>query len=67
MGCIFPIYAGFFVQYHSGTAKTLFILGCLLAGAIVGGLSYLIGKLTVLKTVQKGAGSLIADYQDQGL
>lgn len=53
MGCIFPIYAGFFVQYHSGTAKTLFILGCLLAGAIVGGLSYLIGKLTVLKTVQK--------------
>ncbi len=52
MGCIFPVYAYFFVEYHSDLARNLFIMGCLLAGAIVGGLSFLIGKLTIIKAIE---------------
>ena len=53
MGCVFPVYASIFVTYNSPNAKFLFIAGCIVAGLIVGSLSYLIGKLTILKTLQK--------------
>jgi len=52
MGCIFPVYASFFVQYNSPLAKILFIGGCLIAGAVVGGLSFAIGKVTILKAIR---------------
>jgi len=53
MGCIFPLYAAFFVEYKSSNAQILFVAGCLLAGAIVGGLSYYIGKITILRMIEK--------------
>ena len=53
MGCIFPIYASIFVTYNNDTARLFFIAGCLIAGTIVGGLSYLIGRLTIIKTISR--------------
>ena len=53
MGCIFPVYASFFVTYNNDTARLFFIVGCLVAGIVVGGLSYSIGKLTIIKTITK--------------
>ena len=46
MGVIFPIYANFFVQWIP-ELKVYFILGCLIAGLIVGVSNYYIVKVTV--------------------
>jgi methyl-accepting chemotaxis protein len=51
MGMIFPVYASFFVEYKSDTAQIFFVVGCLIAGGVVGGLSYAIGKITILKAI----------------
>lgn len=48
MGIIFPIYAGFFVNWIP-ERKVFFILGCLLAGLIVGLVNFLIANKTLLK------------------
>jgi methyl-accepting chemotaxis protein len=48
MGILFPLYASFFVQYPDGTHKILFQTGCVIAGLIVGGASYLIGRIVII-------------------
>ena len=52
MGLCFPIYADFFVNYKSGM-KTYFILGCIVAGIMVGLLNYVIYKIQTRKLVEK--------------
>nr|WP_269438209.1 methyl-accepting chemotaxis protein [Phosphitispora fastidiosa] len=50
MGIIFPVYAGFFVNWIP-ERKLFFIIGCLLAGLIVGVVNYLIAFKTLLKPI----------------
>lgn len=52
MGMVFPVYAGFFVRYLSDTAQTVFTIGCITAGIMVGAFSYLIGKITVIAYIK---------------
>lgn len=52
MGLIFPVYANFFVDYRPGLHKW-FVLGCLIAGIMVGAFSYLMVKVVLLKNLQK--------------
>lgn len=62
MGCIFPVYAQFFVDYKDGM-KWWFITGCLLAGLMVGILNYamtnyvLLRRLRSISEVSKKIGS----------
>ena len=53
MGVAFPLYAGFFVHFKSPQLKIFFIIGCIIAGFIVGGVAFMITKLTILKIVRK--------------
>ncbi|HRU44819.1 MAG TPA: methyl-accepting chemotaxis protein [Spirochaetota bacterium] len=54
VGLIFPIFTNIFVkEYKSQFLFVLFCVACVLAGLLVGGLSYLIGKLTVLKGIRR--------------
>jgi len=50
MGIIFPVYAGFFVNWIP-ERKLFFIIGCLIAGLIVGVVNYLIAFKTLLKPI----------------
>lgn len=47
MGLVFPLYAGFFVEFKPGM-QIWFTAGCILAGFMVGGFSYLLVKLILL-------------------
>lgn len=51
MGIVFPIYAGFFVNWIP-ERKTFFILGCLIAGVIVGITNFMIANKTLLKPLK---------------
>ncbi|MBN2510425.1 MAG: methyl-accepting chemotaxis protein [Spirochaetales bacterium] len=51
MGILFPVYARFFVVFKSPAMMAIFTLGCVCAGIAVGGISFLITRLTILKTV----------------
>ncbi|MFZ5639109.1 MAG: methyl-accepting chemotaxis protein [Bacillota bacterium] len=51
MGMIFPVYAGFFVKWIP-ERKVYFIVGCLLAGIIVGLVNYLIANKTLVKPLK---------------
>lgn len=51
IGCIFPLYAGVFVDYKSAERKIAFIFGCVAAGALVGLVSFLIGRFTLLRFI----------------
>ncbi len=63
MGIIFPVYAGYFVEWVPGR-QGYFVAGCLVAGLLVGGINYLLMKVTigahlaritqVLRTVRDG-------------
>lgn len=48
MGVVFPIYADYFVQWIPAR-KLFFILGCLIAGVIVGLVNFMIANKTLLK------------------
>jgi len=52
MGIIFPVYAGFFVSFNTPLAMLIFIVGCLIAGVMVGLGAYLITKQTILKVIR---------------
>jgi len=52
MGLIFPVYATFFVEFKPGL-QIWFNLGCILAGIVVGGVSYLLVKLILLGHLRK--------------
>ena len=52
MGLIFPVYAIFFVEFKPGM-QIWFNLGCIIAGIMVGGFSYLLVKLILLGHLRK--------------
>ncbi|MCP4160057.1 MAG: methyl-accepting chemotaxis protein [Deltaproteobacteria bacterium] len=52
MGIIFPVYASFFVTFNSRLSFLIFVAGCVLAGGLVGAISILITKITILKVVK---------------
>jgi methyl-accepting chemotaxis protein len=54
MGCIFPVYAIFFVEFKPGM-QIWFTLGCIVAGIVVGAFSYLLVKLILIKQLSQVA------------
>lgn len=53
MGVIFPFFSEIFNHYKQESYRIYFILACIFAGIAVGGFSFVIGKLTVLKALKK--------------
>lgn len=53
MGVIFPLYSIIFVNFKSDLSMIIFSIGCIIAGILVGVFSYIIGKLTVVKTFNR--------------
>lgn len=53
MGLVFPVYASFFVSFHSELAFWIFSSGCVLAGLFVGGFSSAIGQWTMLRFLER--------------
>lgn len=51
LGSVFPFYAALFVEFKSPGHLLVFVIGCLLAGVLVGLVSFLIGRATVLKVI----------------
>lgn len=66
MGCIFPVYAYFFVDFKSHVLMIWFVVGCIVAGIMVGLFSFIIAKITVLNSVKKIAHTLenVSDTHD---
>jgi len=52
MGLVFPVYAGFFVDFRSDLHRLIFTSGCIGAGIVVGLFSFLIGRVTVLRVIR---------------
>ncbi len=52
MGLIFPLYATFFVEFKPGL-QIWFNLGCIIAGIVVGGFSYMLVKIILLRHLRK--------------
>jgi methyl-accepting chemotaxis protein len=52
MGLIFPVYASFFVEFKPGM-QLWFTLGCIIAGIIVGGFSFMLVKIILLGHLRK--------------
>jgi methyl-accepting chemotaxis protein len=52
MGIIFPVYAMFFVEFKPGM-QIWFNLGCIIAGIMVGGFSFMLVKLILLGHLRK--------------
>lgn len=57
MGAVFPFYARFFTTYKEGM-QWYFDLGCLMAGAMIGVISFLLVKKFVLSEIKKVAEAL---------
>jgi len=53
MGGVFPLYAMLFVTFISPMHELLFNIGCVAAGITVGLVSFLIGKVTVIKNIRQ--------------
>lgn len=52
MGMIFPLYAGFFVDYKPGM-QVGFVIGCVVAGLVVGLINYVMADLILLRKLQR--------------
>ena len=52
MGAVFPIYAGFFVDWKPGM-RTYFVAGCLVAGLIMGVANYFVMNLMLLRSLRR--------------
>jgi len=52
MGLVFPLFAGFFAEFRPGM-RVWFSLGCIIAGVAVGGFSYLLVKIILLKHLSR--------------
>jgi methyl-accepting chemotaxis protein len=52
MGVIFPFYAAFFVEYRPGM-KWWFVVGCLLAGVMVGVFNYVVTHMVLLRKLSR--------------
>ena len=55
MGAVFPLYAGFFVDWKSGM-RHYFVAGCLVAGLIMGFANYFVMNLMLLRNLRRMAG-----------
>jgi methyl-accepting chemotaxis protein len=55
MGAVFPIYAGYFVNWKPGM-RTFFVLGCLVAGLIMGFANYFVMNLMLLRNLRRISG-----------
>lgn len=53
MGILFPVYAGFFVQYNSPNHQIIFTVGSLIAGILVGSCAFLINRGTIVKLIRR--------------
>ncbi len=53
MGIIFPFFAGLFTSYNSMEDRVFFVVSCIFAGIIVGLISFLIGKMTLIHAMKK--------------
>jgi len=53
MGAVFPVFAGLFTVYREPEFALPFTLLCILAGIIVGLVAYLIGKITILRALDR--------------
>jgi methyl-accepting chemotaxis protein len=52
MGLAFPVFADFFVTWNEGM-KIIFVIGCILAGLVLGVSNFLILKFTLLKPMRR--------------
>jgi len=55
MGAVFPLYAGFFVDWKPGM-RTFFVAGCLVAGLIMGFANYFVMNLMLLRNLRRMSG-----------
>lgn len=55
MGAVFPIYAGYFVDWKPGM-HPYFVTGCLMAGLIMGFANHLVMNLILLRNLRRMAG-----------
>lgn len=53
MGLLFPVYASFFVTFKSLASRDVFAAGCVGAGILVGVVSFMIGKGTILSAISR--------------
>lgn len=53
MGIIFPFFAGLFTYYKEDSLKKWFVLSCIIAGIMVGVISFLIGKITIIHSIRR--------------
>jgi len=53
MGVIFPVYASFFVDFKSPVMKIFFVAGCIVAGLVVGIVSFLINNRIVVRMAKR--------------
>ena len=53
LGVVFPLFASLFVTFETRALMLLFIASCVLAGIVVGLVSFFIGKSTVIRVVVK--------------
>jgi len=58
VGAIFPVYSSFFVDYKSSTHKTIFIIGAVVAGTLIGSFAYYLTKKMILEVIKKIATDL---------
>ena len=52
MGLAFPVFADFFVTWNEGM-KIIFVIGCIIAGLVLGVSNFLILKFTLLKPMRR--------------
>lgn len=53
MGIVFPLYASIFVEFKSPTMEIFFIVGCLVAGLVVGFVTFYINNRTIIKISER--------------
>jgi methyl-accepting chemotaxis protein len=52
MGLVFPVFASFFTTYKQASYFLPFCILCIMAGIIVGGVSFYIGKVTLISAIK---------------
>jgi methyl-accepting chemotaxis protein len=65
MGLVFPLYAQLFAVFPDEGTRQLFCIGCVVAGILVGLISFLISKLTVVRIVGRVAVQMKAVAEGQ--
>ncbi len=53
IGLVFPVFTSFFTVYKKPLYATYFTLLCIVAGMIVGFISFIIGKITLIAAIRK--------------